>query len=124
MAKFVDLIGRTVGVVFDAETAMADWTPPVAGRLVKIIVVVGGIAATTLIENGYIKLSSSTFGGVDQYAPFNGGGLFTAVWTRSGANIQVTECDLAIEAKPIRVYYYHNVLPVTPEITVFGEIEA
>lgn len=124
MAKYVELIGRTVGVVIDADTAMADWTPSMKGRLKKIIVVVGGIAATSLIENGYIKLSSSTFGGVDMYAPFNGGGIFTAVWERSGTNIQETECDLAIETKPIRVYYYHNVLPTTPEITVFGVVEA
>lgn len=124
MAKFVELVGRTVGVVIDADTAMDDWTPSVAGRLKKIIIVVGGIAATTLIENGYIKLSSSTFGGVDLYCPFNGGGLFTAVWSRSGLNIQSTECDLKIETKPIKVFYYHNVAPTTPEITVFAEIEA
>jgi hypothetical protein len=122
MAKFVELIGRTLGVVIDAETAMADWTPSIKGRLKKVIVVTGGIAATTLIENGYIKLSSSTFGGVDMFAPFDGGGLFTAPRQKTG--LDVTECDLAIEAKPIRVYYYHNVIPTTPEITVFGEIEA
>ena len=121
---YVELIGRTVGVIIDADTAMADWTPQMAGRLKKVIVVVGGIAATSLIENGYIKLSSPSFGGVDMYAPFNGGGVFTAVWGRSGSNIQVTECDLKIERTPVHVFYYHNVVPTTPEITVFGEIES
>jgi hypothetical protein len=123
MAKFKDLVGRTVGVVFDAETPMADWTPQLAGRLKKVIIVVGGIAATSLVENGYIKLSSSDFGGIDMYAPFCGGGIFTAVWERSGSNIQVTECDLKISKTPIRVFYYHNVIPTTPEITIFAEIE-
>ena len=125
MARFVELIGRTTGVVIDADTAMADWVPSVSGRLKKVIVVVGGIAATTLIENGYIKLTCAVFGGVDMYAPFNGGGVFTAVWSRSGQNIQATECDLAVTAgKPVHVFYYHNVIPTTPEISVFGEIEA
>ena len=125
MAKYTELIGRTVGIIIDADTAMADWTPSVNGRLKKVIVVAGGIAATTLLENGYIRLSCKEFGGVDMYAPFNGGGVFTAVWSRSGSNIQATECDLVIKAGvPVHVFYYHNVLPTTPEITVFGEIEA
>lgn len=121
MGKYVELIGRTVGVIIDADTAMADWTPSVPGRLKKVIVLVGGIAATTLIENGYIKLTSSTFKGVDLYCPFDGHGLFTA--PRTGNAFCETECDLAVECKPIKIFYYHNVLPVTPEITVFGEIE-
>lgn len=125
MGKFVDLIGRTVGVIIDADTAMADYMPSVSGRIKKIRVIAGGIAATTLLENGYIKLACKTFGGVDMYVPFNGGGVFTAVWSRSGLNIQDTECDLAIVAGvPVHVFYYHNVLPTTPEITVFAEIEA
>lgn len=122
MGRYVELVGRTVGVVIDAETAMADWTPSIAGRIKKIIVLAGGIAATTLIENGYIKLSSSTFKGVDMYAPFDGGGLFTA--PRQSKQVQITECDLEVTTKPIKVFYYHNVLPVTPEVTVFAEIEA
>lgn len=122
MAKFVELVGRTVGVIIDADTPMADWTPSIAGRIKKIIVLAGGIAATTLIENGYIKLSSSTFGGVDMYAPFDGHGLFTA--PRTGNPFTVTECDLKCEKTPIKVYYYNNVIPTTPEITVFAEIEA
>jgi hypothetical protein len=122
MGKYVELIGRSVGVIIDADTAMADWTPSIKGRLKKITVLAGGIAATTLIENGYIKLSSSTFKGVDMYAPFDGHGLFTA--PRTGNPITETECDLEVDTKPVKVFYYHNVVPTTPEITVFGEIEA
>jgi hypothetical protein len=101
---------------------MADWTPQMAGRLKSITVLCGGIAATTLIENGYIKLSSSDFGGVDLYCPFDGHGLFTA--PRTGEAKNVTKCDLKVSKTPIRVSYYHNVLPVTPEITVFAEVDA
>lgn len=122
MAKYVEVVGRSVGAIIDADTGMGDWTPSVAGRLKKVGVLPGGIAATTLIENGYIKLNSSTFGGVDMYAPFDGGGLFTA--PRAQRDIQWTECDLKVECKPIKVFYYHNVAPTTPEITVFAEIEA
>jgi len=122
LARFVDLIGRTVGVTIDAETAMADYTPSLNARLRKVIVLPGGIAATSLIENGYIKLSCKTFGGVDMYAPFKGIGLETV--PRDDKPMCVTECDLQVQAGvPVHVYYYHNVLPVTPEITVFGEFE-
>lgn len=124
MAKYVELIGRTVGVIIDADTAMADWTPSISGRLKKVTVVPGGIAATTLIENGYIKLSCATFGGVDQYNPFDGGGLKTVPVGKGYWKCE-TECDLKVESgKPVKVFYYHNVLPTTPEITVFGEVEA
>lgn len=124
MAKYVELVGRTVGVIIDADTAMADWTPSIKGRLKKVMVLTGGIAATSLIENGYIKLSSSTFGGVDMYAPFDGGGVFTAPRQKGNWATQNTDCDLAVDTKPIKVFYYHNVIPTTPEITVFAEIEA
>ena len=122
MAKYVELVGRTVGVTIDAETAMDAWTPSMAGRIKRVGVLAGGIAATTLIENGYIKLSSSIFGGVDMIAPFDGGGVFTA--PRVQHSIQWTECDLKCEKTSVKVYYYHNVAPTTPEITVFAEIEA
>ena len=122
MGKYVELVGRTVGVVIDADTAMDNWTPTLAGRIKRIGVLPGGIAATTLIENGYIKLASSTFGGADMYVPFDGGGLFTA--PRGQRDIQWTNCDLKCEKTPIKVSYYHNVVPTTPEITVFAEIEA
>ena len=122
MGTFVELAGRTVGVIIDSETAMLDWVPSISGRLRKIGVLPGGIAATTLIENGYIKLSCPVFGGVDMFAPFDGGGLFTA--PRGQRDIQWTGCDLLVTAgKPVHLAYYHNVLPTTPEITVFAEIE-
>lgn len=123
MARWVELVGRTVGVVIDADTAMENWTPTHKGRIKAIGVLPGGIAATTLIENGYIRLAASIFGGVEMVAPFNGGGLATVGGNRLASNIQWTECDLPCEVSAVRVSYYHNVLPVTPEITVFALIE-
>ncbi|MCJ7560123.1 hypothetical protein MUO79_05840 [Candidatus Bathyarchaeota archaeon] len=121
--KFRDLVGVVTGVIVDADTAITSgpWTPQIAGRLRKIIVVVGGIAATTAIENGYIKLISSDFGGVDLYCPFHGHGANTA----PNADVPdcITECDLKVSKTAIKVQYYFNVLPTTPELTIYADIE-
>jgi len=125
MAKYTDLAAREVGVVIDADTAMANspYLPLTSGRLIKVTVVAGGIAATSLIENGHIKLVCSAFGGVDEYIPFNGIGLETV--PRDHKPIIEHECDLAVkEGTPIRMFYYYNVLPVTPELTVYFTIES
>lgn len=122
MAKFVELIGQTVGIIFDAETAIASYTPQVNGRLVALIINPGDIAATTLIESGYVRLRCVTFGGVDMVAPFDGGGLQTAT---APTKLQKTECDLAIKSGvPISILYYYNVLPTTPELFIYAVIEA
>lgn len=125
MAKFVELAGRTVGIIADADTAMADWVPSVSGRLKKVKVLAGAVAVTTVIFNGYIKLTCAVFGGVDMYAPFFGVGLPFAATINQDGQIIETECDLVVTAgKPVHLFYYHNVVPTTPEITVFCEIEA
>jgi len=124
MARYVELIARTLGVIIDADTLIGDWTPSVNGRLLAVKVLTGGIAATSLIENGYIRLSCKSFGGVDMVAPFDGGGVFTAPRQKSNSGTQDTGCDLNIVAGvPIHVYYYNNVIPTTPEITVFAVVE-
>lgn len=124
MGRVVEFVGRTLGVAIDGDTEiLPSWTPTIEGRLKKIIVVPGGIAATTLIENGYIKLTSPTFNGVDMYAPFDGGGLRTAPVAKGYWKCE-TECDLEVKRTPVKLFYYHNVLPVTPEISIFAEIEA
>lgn len=122
MGRVTVLMYQNTGTTIDAETAMTDFSPPINGRLKKVIINPGGIAATSLIESGYVKLTCATFGGVDMYAPFKGIGLETV--PRDDKPICVTECDLAIKAgQPIKGYYYYNVTPVTPELFVFGEIE-
>lgn len=122
MAKFVEFMGRSTGVVIDADTLIGTYTPSISGRLKKIIVVPGGIAATSLIENGHVKLTCKSFGGVEMFAPFQGVGLETV--PRYQKVPCVTECDLAVQGGiPISLYYYYNVLPVTPELVIFGEFE-
>lgn len=122
MALFTDLAWRSTGVVIDAETALGNYTPQVDGRLKKVIIDPGGIAATSLIESGHVRLRCKTFGGVDMVAPFSGIGLETV--PRVKKNLCITECDLAVKAGvPIAGLYYYNVLPVTPELVVYLEIE-
>mgnify|MGYP001615360352 CR=1 FL=1 len=89
-------------------------------RAVKIIP--GGVAATSLVEHGYIKLSCSLFGGIDLLIPFSGMGLQTA--PHPAIPIETTEVDVPVQSGvPVKVYYYHNVVPTTPEIKVFAVIE-
>ena len=123
MAKYTEQIGRTVGIVADAETAMADWTPSIKGRLKKIILAISGTAVTSVIFQGYFKLSSSTFGGVDEIIPFVGVPTYAATVAVGNLGIIEHECDLAIDTKPIKVFYYQSVVPTTPEIAIFGTIE-
>lgn len=123
MGKYTEEIGRTVGIVADAETPMANWTPAVEGRLKKIKIIVSGTAVTSLIFSGYIKLSSSTFGGVDEIIPFVGMPTYAATVAVGNLAIIEQECDLAITKTPIKVFYYYNVVPTTPELAIYGTIE-
>lgn len=124
MALYTEEVGRTVGIVADAETAMANWTPSMEGRIKKIRIVVSGTAVTSLIFSGYIKLSSSTFGGVDEIIPFVGMPTYAA--TVAVGNLAICEqgCDLQITKTPIKVFYYYNVVPTTPELAIYATIEA
>lgn len=123
MGKFVELMYQSVGTTIDAETAMTAYTPQVNGRLKAVIINPGGIAATSLIESGYVRLRCTTFGGVDMVAPFSGIGLETV--PRAEKKMFRTECDLQVRSGvPITGLYYYNVTPVTPELFVYGEFEA
>jgi len=122
MARWKELMFRSTGAVIDAETAMTDYVPSIGGNLVEVEVVVGGIAATTLIENGYFKLVHKPWAGRDLYVPFEGIGLETV--PRATKLPWVTKCNLPVKAGiPIKGYYYNNVAPTTPEFTVFGTFE-
>ena len=112
-----ELMFRTVGVAIDAETAMADYTHDENARLVKIRVDPGGIAATSLIESGHIRVTSQNQTTV---CPFHGIGLETV--PRHTKKFCDINCELPVKGGiPIKGWYYHNVLPVTPEITVYGK---
>lgn len=123
MVKFVDLMYQNTGVTIDSETPMTDYMPPINATLVKIMIEVGGIAATSLIEYGYVRLKCSAFGNVEMVAPFHGIGLETV--PRKDKPRQETECSLQIKSGvPIKGSYYYNVAPVTPELMVYGVFEA
>lgn len=119
--RWKELMYRSVGTTIDSETAMSDFTPTQNGTLVGVEVIVGGIAATSLIENGYIKMGHS---GWDRelFCPFQGLGLETV--PRHYKEPCVTSCNLPVkQGVPIKGWYYFNVTPVTPELTVFGIFE-
>lgn len=124
MAKWKELLGTSTGVIIDADTAFAvpTFTPAVNGTLIEVEVIAGGIAATTKIETGYIKLTSGQWAGRDLYVPFQGGGLETV--PKSPKPINKTPCNLPCQAgKPIKLFYYNNVVPTTPEFFVYGTFE-
>lgn len=110
---------QSVVTTADVETALTSFTPTKTARLIGIEVIVGGTAATSLMEAGYIKMTCPTFGGVDCYTPFNGAGLRTV----PAAYIpkQVNVVDLPVQAgTPVKGFIYWNVTAVTPEIFVYG----
>ena len=120
--RWKELMYRETGTTIDSETAMTDFTPSQDATLIGIEIIAGGIAATSLIENGYIKMSHKAWEGKELFCPFQGLGLETVPRTAKAPNL--TSCNLPVKAAiPIKGYYYHNVLPVTPEITVFGIFE-
>lgn len=123
MGRWVELMFRETGTTIDADTAIAtDYTPTQDARLVGTFVIVGGVAATSLIENGYIKMTSKGWEGREHVTPFQGVGLETV--PRADKKPLIVPCDLPLKAAiPVKGYYYHNVLPVTPELTVFGILE-
>jgi len=122
MARWKELMGRSVGVVIDAETAMVDFQPSISATLVEVEVIAGAIAATTLIENGYFKLVHSKWAGRDLYVPFQSIGLHTVPVGKKPENITKTNLPVAAGI-PVKMFYYNNVAPTTPEFTVFGTFE-
>lgn len=132
MAKFTDLMGTSTTTTAGAEQAFTTaggnagdkYSSLVQGRLKKLILVLGHTAATSLIEGGYVKIKSTSFGGIDHYLPFKGGGLATA--PAFGAKELIIEgaCDLAVNKNDkIQLAIFHDVTPVTPLIKLYGEFE-
>jgi len=122
LGRWQELLFQSVGTTADAETAMTAWTPTKTAKLIAIVIDAAYVAATSLIESGYVKLSCPTFGGIDLIANFNGVGLGTAPRPHNPMNITV--CNLQVTAgTPVKGAYYHNVTPVTPELLVYGIFE-
>jgi len=123
MAKFCTRMTTSLSVAI-AETAMvgSPYAPLVNGRLKKLIVTLGHTTVASTIEGGYIKLSSPSFGGVDMYVPFKGGGIAT-VGVSGGLQFE-TECDLLVKTGVGLVCVIaHDAIPVTPIISLYGVFE-
>jgi hypothetical protein len=115
--------GATTDVTIDAETAFgvtAEYSPSSECTLVGVVVIAGGIAATSLIENGHVRIDSESFGGKHHITEFQGIGLETVPRSARPKTVDMTP-DLPVKTGVKLVgKYYHNVLPVTPEIVVYG----
>lgn len=126
MARFTDRIGTSLSeATSETEITGSPYNPLVNGRLVEVILTVCGSAATALWNNGYVRLASPSFGGVDQYAPFTGQGIKTAPAVNPHG-IVVLKCDLAVKTGvSIKVYVKHETAdtPITFELQVFGTFE-
>ena len=115
---WVEEMFRETGVVIDTETSMTNYQTERGGRLVQVIIDPGGIAATSLIESGHVRIE--TVNNPDVVAPFHGIGLETVPRQRKA--FCVTDCDIPVKASGlIKGKYYYNVLPVTPELVVYGK---
>lgn len=123
MAQWKELMFQTVVTTADVETALTSFTPSKDARLVGVEIMVGGVAATSLVEQGYIKMTCTTFSGVDTYFGFSGCGVRTAPAVQLQPNRH--NCMLPVKSgTPIKGYIYHNVTATTPEILVYGIFEA
>jgi len=102
------------------ETAMtgSPYTVPKAGVLQEAIVSVGGDAATSLIETGYVKMSSKQWGNREVIVPFAGAGIRTApahpipISVLSNLNLP---CPLGTVINAV-VNHVTGGVPVTPRI--------
>jgi hypothetical protein len=123
MAKFIDLLATSASVtVAEAAATGSPYAPKINGRLKKVRIVLGQTAAASLIEGGYVRLQSPSFGGVDSYFPFMGNGLHTA----PSAQGVITEWDCDLQVKTgvnIAIFVKHDIVPVTPLLSIYGEFE-
>lgn len=106
--------------VATTETAMtgSPYTVAKAGKLVGAMVSVAGDAASSLIESGYVKLSSKQWQNREVIIPFAGGGLRTAttppipISVVSGLDL---DCPLGCVINAV-VCHVTGATPVTPRI--------
>lgn len=123
MAKYCDRMCTSLSVAI-AETAMvaSPYAPKKSGRLKKLIVTLGHTTVASTIEGGYIKVTSPSFGGVDMYLPFKGGGIAT-VGVTGGLQFEI-DCDLAVTTGTNLVCVVaFDAVPVTPIISLYGVFE-
>lgn len=125
MAKKVwwDELGIVNGVATTYEAiSSGSYTPVVNARLVAIMLVMAGDAATSLLEHLSVKLQEPKWGR-DFVCAQGGAGLRTApAFPIANA---MFECDLPVTStQKITILDRWNVTPTTPHVTVMGLFEA
>lgn len=124
MAIYSDVIGTSVSVTTAyVEMTGSPYSPLRSGRLIQVKLNVSGDAATALIENVTVKLSSSKWG-VPVTVAVAGAGIRTA--PAFAVPIGVQNCDLPVETGVQITAELKNVTgdtPVTPRYQVIGVFE-
>ena len=114
-------INNLVGTTYAPVTG-SKYTPIVDGRLRAVKLVMAGDAATSLLEECDVKLSSPEWGR-DLVCSQGGGGIRTAPAVPVPDSIY--ECDLPVKAtQGITISAQWNVTPVTPHMVIMGLFES
>lgn len=125
---YSDQMASSQSVVTGSYVAMtgSPYNPLASGRLRKLKLLAGGDAVTSLIDGVvYVRVRSSSFGGVDAFVAIAGQNIRTApAWP-----IPVGECVLDLPVKDgtkmiIEIYQDTGATPVTPRFVLIGVFEA
>ena len=113
---------NNTGTSYAAVSSGSPYSPIVDGRLIGVMIVFAGDAATSLMEALSVKLQYPTWGR-DMILGGGGGGIRTApAFPVSNA---MYECDLPVEAnKNITMQALWNVTAVTPHVLLMGLFES
>ena len=127
MARYSDSMATYTGTTTGSYQTMtgSPYSPLASGRLKKVILCVGGSAATALVDGTVtVKLESVSFGGVPVVISTVGAGLQTA--PAHAPPPMELDCDVAIAVgTPINCSILMDTgsTPVTPRIRVLGVFE-
>lgn len=121
---YIDRIGTSLSeLTTEFEMTGSPYAPLTSGRLKKLIATINGSAATALFNAGYIKVSCTSFGGVEAFVPFSGPGIKTAPAFGGSHAIVEVDVDLAVKTGVnIRAHVKHETAdtPITFEAQLFG----
>lgn len=129
MSRYWRLLGHYNGEsqTFEALAGTfqtSPYQPDADGRLRGVRVMLGGEAATSLVEGVQIRLSCAAWTPNEMHVGAMGNGLRTVPATPQGTPVDF-ECDQPVKAGvPIKIEGRHNVATaVTAQAFVFGLIE-
>jgi hypothetical protein len=131
MAIYVDQMFNTDGESTSladmndgVSSSTGDYTPLKDGKLLKILIFVGGEAATSLVEDVRIEMTNTEWTPNTLRFAANGSGLRTAPAPQHRPFEYVVDQPVA-KNSPISAQYIHDSgSPVTSRIRVFGVFQA